>query len=174
METRVYQLFYHVDTPIIKVRRRRSINLLLRAHATKLLNILTFLFEGWKQRFFRHDYLKKSKVSSLSMVWSKCSHWLQTSTVHFIDDCNDMHLNLKALWLLFFFFKSLMQNSLNMPFFFKQIKRKFCQNDNVYEYQNKIIVGKSLFRRISSSLTNDDHCPAPAIIVLYKQLFLNN
>ena len=40
---------------IITVRRRRSINLLLRAHATKLIYILPFLFEGCKQWLFRHD-----------------------------------------------------------------------------------------------------------------------
>ena len=40
------------------------------------------------------------------------------STVHFIDDWNDMHLNLKALWLFFFFFQKSDAELLNMPFFF--------------------------------------------------------
>ena len=40
---------------LFTIRMRRSISTFLRAHATKLLNILPFLFEGWKQWLFRHD-----------------------------------------------------------------------------------------------------------------------
>ena len=37
--------------------------------------------------------------------------------------------------------------------------------------KTKLLLEKSLFRRMSSSLTNDDHCPAPAKIFKLNNYF---